>query len=67
MTENTTHTISWFVYLDGELIPREATMRGSWGYEVKCSCGWETRTGGATRSYVQGEARFHKAYPQFSS
>lgn len=42
------HRISWF------------KMRGQWGYDVECSCGWKTRTGGATRSYVQFEVDLHK-------
>lgn len=66
MTETTTHRVRWFVYVDGKPVPHQATMRGPWGYDAKCSCGWETRTGGAVRSYVQGEVRFHKAYPEFS-
>lgn len=62
----TGHRISWFVYVDGKQIPRQATMRGQWGYDVKCSCGWETSTGGAVRSYIEREAWFHKKYPEFS-
>ena len=67
MTISTAHKISWFVVVDRELIPRQATMVGSgWGYEVKCSCGWTTRTGGAVKSYITAEARFHKNYPEIS-
>lgn len=50
----TTHTVRWFVYVaDGVMIPRESTMRGTWGYDVKCSCGWQSRLGGGTRRAVQ--------------
>ena len=57
---SSTHKISWFVVVDGKLIPRTSSMRGQWGYEAKCSCGWETRTGGAVKSYITGEISFHK-------
>jgi hypothetical protein len=43
------------------LIPRERGMRGAWPCEAKCSCGWETHTGGAVRSYVDSLVRDHKA------
>ena len=26
--------------------------RYAYGYDVKCECGWESRTGGAIRAYV---------------
>jgi hypothetical protein len=55
------HRITWFVSAGGEKIRRQATMRGQWGYDVECSCGWETRTGGATKGYIQSEIDFHKA------
>jgi hypothetical protein len=57
----TEHRISWYVYVGGERVRRAATMRGTWGYDVTCSCGWETKTGGATKSYVAGEVWLHKA------
>jgi hypothetical protein len=56
----TDHRIRWYVYAGSERIPRTARMRGVWGYDVTCSCGWETRTGGATRGYVEGEVWLHK-------
>jgi hypothetical protein len=65
----TDHKIRWFVYTgarnaDGtaEKIRRASTMRGHWrfGYDVECSCGWETRTGGAVRSYIEHEVWSHK-------
>jgi hypothetical protein len=57
------HRIRRFVYLEpgGELVPWQASMRGSWpGYEAKCSCGWESHTGGAVRSYVETLVVDHK-------
>jgi hypothetical protein len=55
------HRMTWFVYVDGSKIRRQATMRGQWGYDVECSCGnFTTRTGGATRSYILDEIWSHK-------
>lgn len=56
----TEHKIKWFVYAGGEKIPRKASMRGQWGYDVECSCGWQTRTGGAVKRYVAEEVYWHK-------
>lgn len=61
--QTTGHRISWWVYTGNgqERIRRTAKMRGWWpGYDVTCSCGWETRTGGAVRSYVEREVWLHK-------
>lgn len=58
-----THRIRHYVYETpgGNLIPRTSGMRGTWpGHEAKCSCGWETRTGGAVRSYIDREVSDHK-------
>jgi len=57
---STTHRIHWFVYAGDEKIPHTAKMRGAWGYDVECSCGWQTRTGGATRRSVEDEIWLHK-------
>jgi hypothetical protein len=60
----TVHKIRWFVWagsgVDRVKIPRQATMRGQWGYDVECSCGWATHTGGATWTYVASEVSLHK-------
>lgn len=65
----TKHRVAWFVYTGArdenghpERIRRTATMRGTWpfGYDVTCSCGWETTTGGAVRSSVEAEVHLHK-------
>jgi hypothetical protein len=53
-------TIKWFVYAGEEKIRHNATMRGTWGYDAECSCGWKTVTGGATKSSVLEEVNFHK-------
>lgn len=54
------HKIAWFVYAGGERIPRTRTMRGQWDYDATCECGWDSRTGGAVRSYVEREVTDHK-------
>lgn len=60
MQTTTSHRIRHFVYAGDELIPRESGMRGAWPCEAKCSCGWETRTGGAVRSFVDRLVADHK-------
>lgn len=57
---NTEHKIRHFVRAGDETIPREAMMRGDWPCEAKCSCGWETRTGGATRAHIARMVADHK-------
>jgi hypothetical protein len=57
----TTHRISWFVYAGRERIRHTAMMRGTWGYDATCSCGWDSRTGGALRRYVADLVADHKA------
>lgn len=54
------HRITWFVVVDGVPHRHKTTMRGSWGYDVTCSCGWQTRTGGAVRRYIREEIDIHK-------
>jgi hypothetical protein len=55
------HRATWYVWAGGVKMRRQATMRGSWGYDVTCSCGeFETRTGGAVRRYVEEKLWFHR-------
>lgn len=54
------HQIRWYVHSGGELIPRESTMRGQWGFEAKCSCGWETKSGGGVESWIDRMIWNHK-------
>ena len=63
ITEETkkNHRGIWFVYAGTELIRRTAQMRGTWPYEVKCSCGnFETRTGGGTAGYCKQQLEDHR-------
>ena len=54
------HKIRWFVVLDGKRLPREASMRGPWGWDATCSCGWDSRVGGGTLRYIRDLVRDHK-------
>lgn len=57
----TVHRITWWVVVDGERIKHTSTMRGHWpGYDATCTCGWDTRTGGAVRNYIRHEVWSHK-------
>ena len=58
MNTETTHRMNWFgIASDGNggqiSIPRTGAMnRREWGWDVTCTCGWESRTGGATQAIV---------------
>jgi hypothetical protein len=55
------HRAAWFVWAGGVKMPHQSTMRGLWGYDATCLCGeFETRTGGATRQYVEDELWLHR-------
>ena len=56
----TGHRATWWVYAGTERIRHTAAMRGSWGYDVTCSCGWDSKTGGALRRYVAGKLEDHR-------
>jgi hypothetical protein len=57
------HRPRWFVYAGpyGEKIPHTAEMRGQGiGWDVTCSSGWESHTGGATRGSVESDLWDHR-------
>lgn len=54
------HKVRWFVRVGDEWIPRTSSMRGLWFYDAKCSCGWESRTGGATERSVREAIAVHR-------
>lgn len=55
------HRARWFVWAGGEKLPHTAQMRGTWGYDVACSCGqWASSTGGGTRACVASELWDHR-------
>ena len=53
-------TIKWFVWSQGEKFARNSTMRGTWGYDAECSCGWDSKTGGGVYSWVKDLVETHK-------
>lgn len=55
-------TVKWFVYAGEEKIRYTSTMRGAWGYDAVCSCGYETKTGGGVRRYVLELMEDHKRF-----
>jgi hypothetical protein len=55
-------TVKWFVYAGGEKIRYTSTMRGTWGYDAECSCGYETKTGGGVRTWVANMMEDHKRF-----
>lgn len=55
------HQATWFVWSGGEKMRRTSKMMGTWGYDVTCSCGWQSRTGGATKRSVE-DALFDHRY-----
>jgi len=70
------HRASWFVYTGAidtatgkrERIRWQRTMRGTWpGFDVVCSCGWESKTGGATRHSVEDELWDHRRDAQHTA
>lgn len=59
-TATTAPRISWWVYAGPERIRHTNHMRGQWGYDATCSCGWDSHTGGAVRSAVALAVWEHK-------
>jgi len=53
-------TIKWFAVLsDGsKMRNNKGFVHNAW--DVICSCGWETRTGGAIKASVMRDVEFHK-------
>jgi hypothetical protein len=47
------HRATWWVWAGSEKIRHTAKMRGAWGYDATCSCGWESHVGGGTKRYIQ--------------
>lgn len=65
--ETERHAIRWFgrvercdEFPDG-YVPRNRHMRGrDWGWDVRCSCGWDSRTGGAIEASVRRDVESHR-------
>ena len=55
------HRITWWVYAGDERIRSQKSMRGAWGYDATCECGWDSKTGGGTAVSVGRAVNDHKA------
>lgn len=53
-------TIKWFAVLRDGSKMRNARGFQHNAWDVECSCGWESRTGGAIKSYMVREVEAHK-------
>jgi hypothetical protein len=63
------HRIRWFGILPGtepldeRKVPRNRHMNGrDWGWDVECSCGWKTTTGGAIQQRIKEEIEWHRRF-----
>jgi len=61
------HRATWFVVAGGQRIRRNSKMRGAWGHDVTCSCGWDSKTGGATRGSVEDALFDHRMDAQIEA
>lgn len=56
---NAKHKVRWFARFPGtdeDWTPRSAGMSmaaSQFGWDVRCSCGWETHSGGGVPSYIR--------------
>lgn len=58
------HRFSWTAIslATGEKYARTSVMRSrDWGWDVECSCGFKTNTGGALRPSIQRSIAWHLA------
>jgi hypothetical protein len=63
MTTPSDHRIRWFGIISGtgERVPRNRHMNGGdWGWDAECSCGWQTRTGGAIQERIREAIADHR-------
>lgn len=64
------HRVRWFAYSGpyGEKEPlRSGQKLIGIGYDVTCSCGWESKTGGAIKASVQRDLLAHRLDEQAKS
>jgi hypothetical protein len=54
--------IKWFVYSMNEKMRYISTMVGFRAWDATCSCGWESKTGGAIRASVLRDVDAHKIF-----
>jgi hypothetical protein len=57
----TEHRITWWARGAGEPIRRTRHMNGKdWGWDATCTCGWQTRTGGAIQARIRDAIWWHR-------
>lgn len=62
MRNVTGHKIRFFAVVNGERTPRTSDMfSGAFGWDATCSCGFDTKTGGAIMARVDEAVIAHKA------
>ena len=59
------HRATWWVWAGNEKIRHTAQMRGTWGYDVTCSCGWGSNFGGGLRRAVADRLDDHRLDAQY--
>ena len=55
-------TIKWIVWHGSEKEYRSKEVKWGQGYDFECSCGFQSRTGGAILTQIQKEVYEHKLY-----
>lgn len=53
-------TIKWFAVLSDRSKMRNTKGFISRAWEASCSCGWETKSGGAIKASIQRDVEAHK-------
>jgi hypothetical protein len=69
VTATTTHRVRWYARHPGhpqDWTPRTRNMvGGGWAWDVECTCGWASRTGGALQGYLRTVVEDHKWEVEF--
>lgn len=58
----TAHRVRWYGRDGSDVrVPRNRHMNGGdWGWDAVCSCGWQTRTGGAIQERIREAIWSHR-------
>lgn len=60
-SDGTKHAIRWWAVFASERVRRTSTMKDNdYVWDATCSCGWDSRTGGATMGHVDQLVQEHK-------
>jgi hypothetical protein len=62
------HRIRWFGVVGNLRVPRNRHMAAKdWGWDVECSCGWKSRTGGALHVRIREAIEDHRWEAEFEA